>query len=41
LSAKTAKEVQPLYDSLLSKHWPASLLWRQNVVFFKDSTELL
>ena len=41
LAAKTAKEVQPLYDSLLTKHWPASLLWRQNVVFFKDSTELL
>ena len=41
LAAKTAKEVQPLYDSLLAKHWPASLLWRQNVVFFKDSTELL
>jgi hypothetical protein len=41
LAAKTATEVQPLYNSLLSKHWPASLLWRQNVVFFKDSTELL
>jgi hypothetical protein len=41
LAAKTAKEVQPLYDSLLTKHWPASLMWRQNVVFFKDSTELL
>lgn len=41
LAAKTATEVQPLYDSLLAKHWPASLLWRQNVVFFKDSTELL
>jgi hypothetical protein len=41
LAAKTAKEVQPLFDSLLAKHWPASLLWRQNVVFFKDSTELL
>ena len=41
LAAKTATEVQPLYNSLLAKHWPASLLWRQNVVFFKDSTELL
>ena len=41
LAAKTAKEVQPLYDSLLARRWPASLLWRQNVVFFKDSTELL
>ncbi len=41
LAAKTATEVQPLYDSLLAKHWPASLMWRQNVVFFKDSTELL
>jgi hypothetical protein len=41
LAAKTATEVQPLYNSLLAKNWPASLLWRQNVVFFKDSTELL
>jgi hypothetical protein len=41
LAAKTATEVRPLYDSLLAKHWPASLMWRQNVVFFKDSTELL
>ncbi len=41
LAAKTAAQVQPLYDSLLARRWPASLLWRQNVVFFKDSTELL
>lgn len=41
LAAKTATEIQPLYDSLLARRWPASLLWRQNVVFFKDSTELL
>jgi hypothetical protein len=41
LAAKTATEVQPLFNSLLAKNWPASLLWRQNVVFFKDSTELL
>ncbi len=41
LTAKTAAEVQPLYNSLLARRWPASLLWRQNVVFFKDSTELL
>jgi hypothetical protein len=41
LAARTVKEVQPLYNSLLAKHWPASLLWRQNIVFFKESTELL
>ena len=41
LSAKSVREVQPLFQSLLSKHWPASLLWKQNFVFFKDSTELL
>jgi hypothetical protein len=41
LAAKTATEVQPLFNSLLAKNWPASLLWRQNVVFLKDSTELL
>jgi hypothetical protein len=41
LAARTVKEVQPLYNSLLAKHWPASLLWRQNIVFFKESTQLL
>jgi hypothetical protein len=41
LAAKTVKEVQPLFNSLLAKNWPASLMWRQNVVFFKESTELL
>ncbi len=41
LAAKSVKEVQPLFQSLLARHWPASLLWKQNVVFFKDSTELL
>ena len=41
LSAKSVREVQPLFQSLLSKQWPASLLWKQNFVFFKDSTELL
>jgi hypothetical protein len=41
LAAKSVKEVQPLFQSLLSKHWPASLLWKQNFVFLKESTELL
>ena len=41
LAAKTVKEIQPLYDSLLAKNWPVSLMWRQNFVFFKESTELL
>jgi hypothetical protein len=41
LAAKSVKEVQPLFQSLLAKHWPASLLWKQNVVFFKESTGLL
>ena len=41
LAARTVKEVQPLFNSLLAKNWPASLLWRQNFVFFKESTELL
>jgi hypothetical protein len=41
LAARTVKEVQPLFNSLLAKNWPASLLWRQNIVFFKESTELL
>ena len=41
LAARTVKEVQPLFNSLLARNWPASLLWRQNVVFFKESTELL
>lgn len=41
LAATSVKEVQPLFQSLLAKHWPASLLWKQNTVFFKESTELL
>lgn len=41
LNAKTANEVQPLFQSLLAKNWPVSLLWRQNTLFFKESTELL
>lgn len=39
LSAKTVEEVKPLFQSLLAKKWPVSLLWRQNTVFFKDGTE--
>ncbi|MEO6292709.1 MAG: hypothetical protein ABIO88_08820 [Burkholderiaceae bacterium] len=39
LSAKTAQEVEPLFQSLLAKNWPVSLLWRQNTVFFKDGVE--
>jgi hypothetical protein len=41
LAARTVKEVQPLFNSLLAKNWPVSLLWRQNIMFFKESTELL
>ena len=41
LAARTVKEVQPLFNSLLAKNWPVSLLWRQNTVFFKETTELL
>jgi hypothetical protein len=41
LAAKSVKEVQPLFQSLLAKNWPVSLLWKQNFVFFKESTELL
>ena len=39
LMAKTAREVEPLFQSLLAKNWPVSLLWRQNTVFFKDGAE--
>jgi hypothetical protein len=41
LAATTVKEVQPLFNSLLTKNWPASLLWKQSFVFFKESTEVL
>jgi hypothetical protein len=41
LAARSVKEVQPLFQSLLAKHWPASLLWKQSFVFFKESTEVL
>ena len=39
LAAKTAHEVEPLFQRLLAKNWPVSLLWRQNTVFFKDGSE--
>ena len=39
LLAKTVHEVEPLFQSLLAKNWPVSLLWRQNTVFFKDGVE--
>lgn len=39
LAATTAAEVQPLFQRLLDKNWPVSLLWRQNTVFFKDGVE--
>jgi GR25 family glycosyltransferase involved in LPS biosynthesis len=41
LAAQTADEIQRLFNSLLAKNWPVSLLWRQSTVFFKDTTELL
>lgn len=41
LAANTVSEIQPLFNSLLAKNWPASLLWRQNYVFLKESTESL
>jgi hypothetical protein len=41
LAAQTADEMQRLFNSLLAKNWPVSLLWRQSTVFFKDTTELL
>jgi hypothetical protein len=41
LAARTIKEVQPLFNSLLAKNWPVSMLWRQSIVFFKETTELL
>ncbi len=41
LAASSALQVQPLFNSLLAKNWPVSLLWKHNVVFFKDTTELL
>ncbi len=41
LLAKTAQEVEPLFQSLLAKNWPVSLLWRQNTVFFKEGAEPL
>ncbi len=39
LSAKTTREIEPIFQSLLAKNWPVSLLWRQNVIFFKDGAE--
>lgn len=39
LLAKTAREIEPIFQSLLAQKWPVSLLWRQNTVFFKDGAE--
>jgi hypothetical protein len=41
LKARTPKQVESVYGGLLAKNWPVSILWRQKLVFFKDSTEPL
>lgn len=37
LEAKSAKQVAPVYAQLLAKNWPVSILWRHQLIFFKDS----
>lgn len=41
VSARTPKQIESVYGGLLAKNWPVSILWRQKLVFFKDSTEPL
>jgi hypothetical protein len=41
LQAKTRKEVEPIYRSLLTEHWPVSLLWRKKLIFFAHGVEPL
>ena len=41
VSARSPKQVESVYGGLLAKNWPVSILWRQKLVFFKDSTEPL
>lgn len=41
VTARSPKDVERVYGGFLAKHWPASILWRQKLVFFKDSTEPL
>jgi hypothetical protein len=39
VTASNPKEIETVYGNLLAKNWPVSILWRQKLVFFKDSTE--
>jgi hypothetical protein len=39
VTARNPKEIETVYGNLLAKNWPVSILWRQKLVFFKDSTE--
>jgi hypothetical protein len=41
LNAKTPKQVNAIYAQFLRKRWPASLLWRQELVFLKDGKQPL
>ncbi len=41
LKAQTPQQVSGIYQQFLRKNWPASILWRQEVVFLKDGQQLL
>lgn len=41
LKAQTPQQVNAIYRQFLRQNWPASLLWRQELVFLKDGQQAL
>jgi hypothetical protein len=39
LNSKTKKEIEPIVQSLRAENWPVSLLWRNDTLFMKDTTQ--
>jgi hypothetical protein len=39
LQVRTAKQIEPIFRSLLAEDWPVSLLWRNSTLFLKAGAE--
>jgi hypothetical protein len=39
LNSRTKNEIEPLVQSLRAENWPVSLLWRNDTLFLKDTTQ--
>jgi hypothetical protein len=39
LQVRTAKQIEPIFRSLLAEGWPVSLLWRNSTLFLKGGAE--